>query len=638
MNPFTLILLVLFFAHNTLAQYGFSTVHWETFGSGIGTWHAVDINDNTDVWTYNTSGFMEINGGGGFDDEDWLISPAIDMNAQIDEYFIFDYNDYFKGSFIELYYSINYNGGQTAADVLSATWTQLPLDLKEIDGTSCFSGFHPHRAIDVSGISGTAVYFGFKYVGTASLAKNYSIDNVRIWADYYNGLPNNFDCCNLKDAIYKKISKQTYHTYYTSSTKYDIWDAMLMSDVRLNDAGTDTIMYCMFTDFPSTTGEQELLPCAERNDGTCSSTIEGDCYEREHTMPSSWWGGGSLRSDTMYSDLHHLVPADKGLNIAKSNYPPGIVETATTTGSNGFKVGSNSTYPCSSMSYFEPISTYKGDYARMYFFMATRYHPYIAGWQTITAEGNCAINGDSCTVFEPWLLQVLLTWHENDPVSTKEIERNNAVYAVQGNRNPFIDYPEWIGFIWGNSAGATCSQVALPVEFGELTATREETGIRLNWETHSELNNSHFEIQRSVDGYTWESIGTKQGQGTTSSSTHYSYLDRSYPIKEILYYRIKQMDYNGDFDYSQTVSTLVPAISSLSILPNPTSGSVQIYFEELQKDLDIVIYNAWGKLLYTEHHDEAKLIHLQMEGEPGIYLVQFTSRNDVNLTKRVIKR
>ncbi len=452
------------------------TLHEEFFNGSIGTWHSVSVSDTNDQWS-NSNGVMLINGIGEENDNDWLISPAIDLNNTQREYFLFDYNDVNNGALIELYYSVNYNGSGQASDVNAATWNALPLRLLDIERLTCMSTlFQRHPAIDISFIQGTQVYFAFKYNGTSTVAKQYKIDNVHIEADYYNSIlssvPQNLLCADLKTALYHIIKIQPNVIHYTS-TSYDVWDAMLHTDTRLNDAGTDTIMWDMFTDIPNDTGEFELDPCTGRDNGSCSGG-EGNCYQREHTFPKSWWGGGgSYPSDTFYVDMHHLTPADRTLNIQKSNYPPGEVDVPSSQGSNGFKVGTNAAYPCdSTMKYFEPIDAYKGDYARMYLFMITRYEPHISSWDSIITESNCALDGQTYPGVEPWLLQTLLTWHLNDTVSQKEIDRNNAVYAIQGNRNPYIDHPEWVEYIWGNTI-SSCESISL----GVSGTTKDEISV-----------------------------------------------------------------------------------------------------------------------------------------------------------------
>ncbi|CAM2853744.1 endonuclease [Vibrio neptunius] len=174
---------------------------------------------------------------------------------------------------------------------------------------------------------------------------------------------------------------------------------------------------------------------------------EGDCYNREHSFPKSWFGG---KVEPMNSDGHHLYATDGYVNAQRSNWPFGEVGSATYTSSNGSKVGS----AVSSLGYtgtvFEPIDAFKGDLARTYFYMATRYENEIANWEGNSDNSNAVLNGTNTTVFEPWVLAMLKRWHANDPVDQKEIDRNNAVYNFQGNRNPYVDHPEFVNMVWGD--------------------------------------------------------------------------------------------------------------------------------------------------------------------------------------------
>lgn len=173
---------------------------------------------------------------------------------------------------------------------------------------------------------------------------------------------------------------------------------------------------------------------------------ECDCYNREHSWPKSWFND----QPPMNSDLFHIYPTDGWVNNKRSNYPFGTVSSPTYTSGNGSKLG-NCSYPCYSGVVFEPINEYKGDFARTYFYMSVRYYNEDSNWpgsdMTIGAQ------------LRPWALAMMLEWHQNDPVSTKETERNNAVYTYQQNRNPFIDHPEFALQIWGDPTGIYADKI-----------------------------------------------------------------------------------------------------------------------------------------------------------------------------------
>lgn len=162
---------------------------------------------------------------------------------------------------------------------------------------------------------------------------------------------------------------------------------------------------------------------------------------REHSFPKSWWGGDVNEA---YTDMNHIYPADADANEAKSNYPLGEVGNASFY--NGVTKVGNNVFPGYSTNafVFEPADEYKGDFARTYFYMATCYQNY--NWRyTYMVDQNIY------PTLKPWAVNMLLKWHRQDPVSDKERKRNEAVFKIQNNRNPFIDYPQLAEYIWGDS-------------------------------------------------------------------------------------------------------------------------------------------------------------------------------------------
>lgn len=203
---------------------------------------------------------------------------------------------------------------------------------------------------------------------------------------------------------------------------------------------------------------------------TSQSTTAVSGMNKEHSFPKSWWGGKTETAGyEAYSDLHHLVPSDGPANTAKSNWPLGEVYSATF--DNGVsKVG----LPVSGQGggagkVFEPDDEYKGDFARMYFYVATVYQDYSWDsrylWMIDYYDNNWK-------VFNTWSVNLLLKWSREDPVSEKEINRNNAVFVRQNNRNPFIDDPELCEYVWGNRLG----QAYDPTHGGEINPPDPDPG------------------------------------------------------------------------------------------------------------------------------------------------------------------
>ncbi|MCE5332160.1 MAG: endonuclease [Bacteroidales bacterium] len=160
----------------------------------------------------------------------------------------------------------------------------------------------------------------------------------------------------------------------------------------------------------------------------------------EHSLPKSWWGA---HENNAYKDLFHLYPADGVTNSTKNNLPLGEV-TGTPSLDNGVsKVGKNGFGTAYTDGCFEPADEYKGDFARSYFYIATVYENLAPLWQSPM------MNNNTYPVWKSWAKELLLKWHRQDPVSAKERNRIEAVYNIQGNRNPFIDYPDLVEYIWG---------------------------------------------------------------------------------------------------------------------------------------------------------------------------------------------
>ncbi|MBO7457627.1 MAG: endonuclease [Paludibacteraceae bacterium] len=251
---------------------------------------------------------------------------------------------------------------------------------------------------------------------------------------------------------------------YTKLTYDELYTAYYTSDVYPTghtNAGKIWDMYSTVLWIP---GEKEC--------GNYSG--EGSCYNREHSMPKSWWGnsGNAYKSNNQGCDLVHLVPTDGYVNSMRSNYAFGEVASATYTSNGGLsKLGtsvnsisvSSSTISGTSVSVsgttvFEPADEYKGDFARIYMYMRARYSSLNLAQDaggTIHFNNTTSAANDSKYGWKDYSVILLMKWHRQDPVSQKEIDRNNAIEKMQGNRNPFVDYPILAEYLWGNRAGNT---------------------------------------------------------------------------------------------------------------------------------------------------------------------------------------
>lgn len=211
-----------------------------------------------------------------------------------------------------------------------------------------------------------------------------------------------------------------------SSVSYQsLWTHFQKTDVAPNGKVWDIYSNCNYTFVTNQCGNY---------------VNECDCYNREHTVPSSWFNDAT----PMYTDMFHLYPTDGKVNGIRDNYPFGEVSSPTQTTGNVSKLG-NSSFAGYSNVVFEPINEFKGDLARTYFYMATRYADVCQSW----GSGATVVFGNNLGL-TTYATNLFLKWSRQDPVSQKEINRNDSIFKIQGNRNPFIDFPGVEEYIWGN--------------------------------------------------------------------------------------------------------------------------------------------------------------------------------------------
>ncbi len=214
-----------------------------------------------------------------------------------------------------------------------------------------------------------------------------------------------------------------------SSQGWPLWSYFPSTDTK-----STNIVYDIYSDVPSGIPPYTLAYGVNQC-GTYSQ--EGDCFNHEHTWPSTFFNDAY----PMRTDLHHVLPTDGFVNNKRSNLPYGETTTSSWISQNNSKIGFSNTYAGYTDKVFEPIDSFKGDLARIYFYMTTRYESEDGGWGNWTMANGAQLTPDAITL--------LMAWHHADPVSQKEINRNNAIYLIQNNRNPFIDYPVFADCIWG---------------------------------------------------------------------------------------------------------------------------------------------------------------------------------------------
>ncbi|MFH1219358.1 MAG: endonuclease [Candidatus Eisenbacteria bacterium] len=300
-------------------------------------------------------------------------------------------------------------------------------------------------------VSGVADLYGNVLVGGT---RDFSYVENAIPAGYYDSAEGLFGD-DLKAALHNIIKNHTVYGYDYA------WTAYATTDVKPNGKVWD-----MYSDVP---GGPQFYEYTLGVDAGGVGGQEGEGYTREHSWPKSWFGG---EVSPMYCDLFHLYPTDAHVNGNRGNYPYGEVAVPEWTLLNGSERGPCS-YPGYSGIVFDPIDEYKGDLARTYFYMSTRYYTEDAGW-----PGGPMTDGAE---LKPWAVNMLLEWNAEDPVSQKEIDRNGAICDLQHNRNPFIDRPEFAdrmlaadAAVDGDHGGAGISGFSriYPNPFGEKVTIR----------------------------------------------------------------------------------------------------------------------------------------------------------------------
>ena len=365
-----------------------------------------------------------------------LISPELNTEGCIHVYLHFEHTTYAGNSTSD----VDYCMVKVSKD--GVNWTQVAIPTwptKRWGFVSC--------EIDLTEYASSTMQVMFEYVSTSSYAGTWEVKNVVV-EGWWPGEP---DCpyehldgmtsFALRKALCEDISQHTmlsYNQIRGDKAKVDvrtdgkIWDIYSGYDFYLSD-------YCSNIDI-----------------------VEGECYNREHVLPKSWWGGST--SEPMYTDLHHVYSVDAMANDKRSAWIYDEVKSTSWSNNLGSKLGTSANW--SGETAFEPVDEYKGDVARVYFYMLTCYMD-----KDFTQGGKgyryFSYSNGVCD-FQSKSLALMLKWHRQDPVSDKEITRNVKVFDLQGNENPFVVEPNLVEYIWGTMKGKPydCDGEVLPPDPG----------------------------------------------------------------------------------------------------------------------------------------------------------------------------
>jgi len=388
----------------------------------------------------------------------------------------------------------NINLSLNSGKYFSLTETQLPAEGGEVDifysiTTKEVTSAIPYNDVVIAKCQGTdgiertrELPIVLTIVPQSSGASTFDLDTTRMAigpmpGDYYKYAQNTTDSTLKNHLGYIICTGRRYK--YGSGSKHS-WDAFFHTD---RDTVTNEVL--------------DMYSNNHRYFDPEKPTASVKDFDIEHMLPKSWWGGDV---NPAYCDIYHLVPGDASANRSKSNHAPGI--PADSSFNNGsFVTGRDTIHGLTRV--FCPADEYKGDFARAYFYIATCYGDSLT-WIT-TGEPGIAMTNDSWEEFRPWLRDLLLDWHRMDPVSKKELDRAIEVNKIQGNRNPFIDYPDLAEYIWGEKKGTPVDFYTLEQSYGDPYDDGSGTGMEqtsLAPNVRKEMRDGRLIILRNDGVYT----------------------------------------------------------------------------------------------------------------------------------------
>lgn len=290
---------------------------------------------------------------------------------------------------------------------------------------------------------------------------------------------------------------------------------------------------------------------------------EGDCYNREHLVPQSTFNSAA----PMKNDYFHVVPSDGSVNGARGSYPFGEVGNPSYISSNGSMRGDN-TFTGYSGTVFEPIDEFKGDIARSVLYFAIRYEDeFNSSWSS-----NGVLANNPQDFFVDWYIDLLLSWHLQDPVSQREIDRNDNGFQFQGNRNPLIDHPEFAIQIWGDFQDNEPPTAPQNLQATNIT----ESSIELSWEASQDNEGIALYIveQDLVEIAQIPPTNLTYTSTDLAEETLYNYRvyaidlsgNMSNPSENLEVVTLAEFNYllNEDFEDCSTVSAIFSSISEES--------------------------------------------------------------------------
>ncbi|WP_267403223.1 MULTISPECIES: endonuclease [unclassified Chryseobacterium] len=386
-------------------------------------------------------------------------------------------------------------------------------------------------------------------------------------AGYYDGTTG-LSGYALKSKLHDIISTKNINWNYGDLPNY--YNQTDLDKYYDHGSSNTTILLDIYSEKPLEADAYEYTAA----DLISTSNAEGLGYNREHAVPQSTFNSNY----PMYSDLHFVIPTDARINQLRNNYPYGIGNsTVHYTFTNTSRIA-NSAIPnyVYTNRVYEPIDEFKGDIARMLLYFAVRYENKLPSFNHSTnanpALDRSALDGTAERAFEPAYIAMLLQWHNQDPVSPRETDRNNAVYAIQNNRNPFIDNPQWVNAIWTQTPDAVAPESPL-----NLTSTQSGAYYtNLSWSPSTSTDVLGYNIyQNGVLVNTTKSTSIIIDHLTPSTS--YSFTVKAY-----------------DQGYLQSVDSNTATVNTLASDENSKDLFIVKYIEGTGNNKALEIVNKTG--------------------------------------------
>jgi endonuclease I len=444
-------------------------------------------------------------------------------------------------------------------------------------------------------------------------------------AGYYNSAAGK-TCAPLKTAL------KTIVTIGNNPQSYgDLWTQYPLTDIKPRTVGTGSsnVIYDIYSSVPGGTDPYQFTP----NTNQCGAyNSEADCYNREHSVPQSWFNGNTSNNGPA-TDYLHIFPTDGYVNGKRNNDIYGEVAIASYTSLNGSKLGTSS-FAGLTGNVFEPLDSFKGDVARAFLYFVTRYENDMVTFAT-NPDAARSFDGNTFPSIKINYLKLMIKWHNLDPVSAKERARNNAAYTFQGNRNPFVDHPEYVDLVWN---GTCPGLAALPVDIVYFTGKVDGNLLKLNWEIGTEINLNQYEIERSFNGTSYTKIGVQEAKGTHN----YSFDELTDNIRgRRVYYRIKKVDKDGKFSYSDVFSIHLPLNTRFTVYPNPIQNNITLRLSDnANTTLPLQITDLTGRTLLAKKVVTTNgLINVNASSlSNGTYFIKLKINNEVLTAKVIVEK